>query len=132
MIRLPRPIYDAILKQARSQMPDEACGYLAGKNGVVEKHFELTNTDHSPEHFTMDPKEQFQAIREARTLGLEMIAVYHSHPETPARPSEEDIRLAFDSSIYYVIVSLKDDSGDIKAFKIRDRQVEKHGIEIDS
>jgi proteasome lid subunit RPN8/RPN11 len=66
-----------------------------------------------------DPKAQFQVGREARKDGLEILANYHSHPETPARPSLEDIRLAFDPNISYVIVSLAAEMPDIKSFSIK-------------
>jgi len=79
----------------------------------------LTNIDHSPEHFSFDPAEQFQVLRSARADELEIIANYHSHPETPSRPSEEDIRLAYDPNILYLIVSLAAKVPVLKAFSIQ-------------
>ena len=64
-------------------------------------------------------------MRQAREEDLEIIAVYHSHPETPARPSVEDIKLAYDPNVSYVIVSLADNKEDIKSFLIRDSKVDK-------
>ncbi len=64
-----------------------------------------------------------------RKKDLVPIAVYHSHPETPARPSKEDIRLAYDSDIIYLIISLAGKVPDIKSFKIRKDQVEKDQVE---
>ena len=90
----------------------------------------MTNIDHSPEHFSFDPAEQFKVLREARKEGLEIIANYHSHPATPARPSVEDIRLAFDPQISYVIVSLSSDIPVVKSFLIRNGVVEKEEIQI--
>ena len=116
MIYIPTEIVDAIKKQAVGESPDEACGYLAGKDNRVVSRIQMTNVDHSPEHFTFDPVEQFDAIKRAREEGYSLIAVYHSHPATPARMSEEDKRLAYDTEIVYVIMSLKDDL--MKAFKI--------------
>lgn len=54
----------------------------------------------------MDPKEQFEAIKDMRREGLQMIGNFHSHPESPSRPSEEDKRLAYDPKIRYLILSL--------------------------
>jgi proteasome lid subunit RPN8/RPN11 len=76
----------------------------------------MTNVDHSPEHFSFDPKEQFQAVKRARSLGLELVGVYHSHPATPARMSNEDIRLANDVSLRYLIYSRPDNR--IQAFAV--------------
>jgi proteasome lid subunit RPN8/RPN11 len=125
MIHIPQHIINSIIAQALNELPDEACGLLAGNGNQVEKQYPLTNTDHSPEHFSFDPKEQFTVLRETRKQGLQIVANYHSHPETPARPSEEDIRLAFDPNIAYLILSLQNIENPIlKAFSIREGTVE--------
>ena len=72
----------------------------------------------SSEHFSLDPKEQFSIIRQARNEGSEIIGVCHTHPASPARPSAEDIRLAYDPNIIYVIASFYNETRDIKAFRI--------------
>ena len=131
MLQIPQQIIDDIFDHARKGLPEEVCGYLAGTGRTVTKQFRLTNIDHSFEHFSFDPKEQFQAVREARNLGLEILANYHSHPATPARPSEEDIRLAFDPNISYVIASLAAELPDMKSFRIKDGQVEKEEILVE-
>ena len=76
-----------------------------------------------PEHFSFEPAEQFATVRQMRAAGVRLRAVYHSHPATPARPSPEDIRLANDPSLSYVIVSLAGLQPDVKSFRIRDGQV---------
>lgn len=118
MLKLPKSIYYGIIEQALRELPNEACGLLVGFENEVKKQFPLTNIDHSPEHFSFDPKEQFQVLREARAEGLKIIANYHSHPETPSRPSEEDIRLAYDPNIIYLIASLAAEIPTLKAFQI--------------
>jgi proteasome lid subunit RPN8/RPN11 len=129
MIYIPQSIIDGIIAQARKELPNEACGLLIGNENEAVKQFPLTNIDHSPEHFSFDPKEQFGVLKEARSQGLQIIANYHSHPESPARPSEEDIRLAFDPDIIYIILSLQEkDNPVIKAFSIKAGKVEQ--IEI--
>jgi proteasome lid subunit RPN8/RPN11 len=125
MIRIPQNIIDGIIAQARKELPDEACGLLVGKDNEVIKQYPLTNIDHSPEHFSFDPKEQFGVLREARKDGLRIIANYHSHPESPAHPSAEDIRLACDPNMIYIILSLQNKEAPvIKAFSIRAGRVE--------
>ena len=119
MIRIPAHIYDGIVAQAYAELPNEACGLLVGAENEVVKQHALTNTDHSPEHFSFDPAEQFQVFRSARSEGLSIIANYHSHPETPSRPSVEDIRLAYDPNILYLIVSLAAEIPVLKAFNIQ-------------
>jgi len=118
-MRIPETIIETILAQGERESPNEACGYLAGTAGEVKTTIPMTNADHSPEHFSLDPREQFAAVRQARAEGLEILAVYHTHPATPARPSPEDIRLAYDPAIIYVIVSLVPGRREAKAFRIR-------------
>jgi proteasome lid subunit RPN8/RPN11 len=122
-VKINRAIIDIIFNQGRNESPNEACGYLLGKDGVVVTALPLTNIDHSPEHFSLDPKEQFSAVRRARAEGLEIIAVYHTHPASPARPSVEDIKLAYDPNIVYVIASLAAETKAVKAFRIIKGQV---------
>ena len=130
MISIKQSIIDQIVAHARHELPNEACGYLAGDDGVVTHSYQLTNIDHSPEHFSFDPAEQFQTVRDARNKGLQIVANYHSHPATPARPSVEDIRLAYDPEISYLIISLASNQSDVKSFRIKDSIVEKEEIII--
>lgn len=131
MIVISQAIVDRIVAQARSELPNEACGLLAGKDGEVVEQYPLTNVDHSPEHFSFDPKEQFRVLRESRAQGWQIIANYHSHPASPARPSKEDIRLAFDPAIIYIILSLQEKENPvIKAFSIREGEVKPVDVKI--
>ena len=94
---------------------------LAGDSGVVKAHYEMSNSDQSGEHFTLVPEEQFQVIKAIRTSGLSLLGIYHSHPASPARPSEEDIRLALTPDVVHVIVSMQNpDQPDIRGFNIED------------
>lgn len=128
MIRVPQHIIDAIFEQAYKELPNETCGLLAGTQAEVVKLFPMTNIDHSSEHFSFDPAEQFKVLREARAEGLQIIANFHSHPETPSRPSEEDIRLAYDPNILYFIASLAADIPVLKAFRIQNGKVTEEEI----
>ncbi len=112
MIVFSQEQYQTILKDALAAAPLEACGLLAGvADGAVKrvcKVYLMTNMDHSPEHFSMDPQEQFAAVKDMRCHDWKLLGNFHSHPASPARPSEEDKRLAFDSTASYVILSLLD------------------------
>ena len=129
-VKIPRHIVEAIYAQAAQEAPIEACGYLAGKADSVSKHYPMTNIDQSAEHFSLDPTEQFAVIKRVRAEGLEILGVYHSHPETPARPSQEDIRLAYDPTISYVIASLAENQYTIKSFRIADGNVLQEALEV--
>ena len=130
MIKIPQSVYNEVVAHALKDNPIEACGYLAGINGEVKYAIPMKNTDESNEHFSFDPQEQFDAFKKTKSEGLRLIAVYHSHPETPARPSEEDIRLAYDPNVSYVIVSLASETPVMKSFLIKNKTVEIEEIEV--
>lgn len=130
MLKLQKGILQNIFAHAERELPIEACGYLAGNDGVITEQYVMKNIDASTEHFSFDVQEQFSVLKDTRAKGLKILAVYHSHPETPARPSKEDISLAFDPEVSYVIVSLADGKKEIKSFKIRDGAVEHEVLEV--
>ncbi|ARE86925.1 CysO-cysteine peptidase [Clostridium formicaceticum] len=122
IIKISKEDYNKMIKQAEKEFPLECCGLLAGIKTedeiFIKKIYPLTNIDQSSEHFTMDPKEQFAAIKQMRTDGYILVGNYHSHPYTPSRPSEEDKRLAYDGNILYGILSLQDQEPVLNFFKI--------------
>ncbi len=130
MIKITEEVIRNIIAHAQADAPVEACGYLGARDDLAIECLHLTNVDDSPEHFNLDPAEQFAAARSFRKRGLQLRAVYHSHPASPARPSQEDIRLAFDPSLSYVIVSLAESSPVVKSFSIQNGSVTPEPIEI--
>ena len=130
MLRIKNTIVKSLIAHAQKELPYEACGYLASDDDMVVQHYELTNIDMAADHFNMDPAEQFAAVKDMREKGLRLCAVYHSHPETPARPSVEDIKLAYDPNITYVIISLASSVADIKSFRIQKGKVLPVSMEI--
>lgn len=135
MITLTLKDYEKIVAYAEKCLPSEACGLIAGfldgkGNKHIEKVYLLTNLDNSSEHFSMDPKEQFQAVKNMRANGIVPLGNWHSHPETPSRPSEEDKRLAFDSTASYMIVSLADGTPVLNSFHIEGTNSNKEDLVI--
>ncbi|MBU4252100.1 MAG: M67 family metallopeptidase [Candidatus Omnitrophica bacterium] len=118
-MKILRKVIREIVDHAKQEAPLEACGYLGSKDGIIKKIYALTNIDKSNEHFSFEPKEQFLAVKDARAQGLEICAVYHSHPASPARPSQEDIKLAYDPNMSYFIISLADGNKELRAFSIK-------------
>ena len=116
---IPQKIYSQLIEAAEGSSPLEACGLLAGNGSDINKFYEMTNADASPEHFTMLPEEQFVAIKDMRANGTDMLAIWHSHPETPPRMSEEDIKLAYMPGIVHVILSLANpEAHEIKGYQV--------------
>lgn len=136
MITLKKADFDIILRHAESVLPEEACGLIAGEitdgGKIIKKVYILTNIDHSNEHFSLEPKEQLAAIKDMRAAGLTPLGNWHSHPESPSRPSEEDKRLAYDSKASYLILSLMDRERPVlNSFKISGDTAENEGLVID-
>ena len=125
MISIHRKCLEQFKQDAQVQLPNEACGILAGKDGVISHYIAMTNIDQSPEHFSFDMAEAFKVQKQLRKDNLEYLAVIHSHPKTPARPSIEDIALAYDSTKFYLILSLLKDGGGCQAWKIFSSDLER-------
>lgn len=122
--------YNLMYEYALKELPNEACGLIAGidrPDGTREitKVYLLTNIDNTNEHFSIDPKEQLDSIKDMRALEIKPLGNWHSHPESPSRPSEEDKRLANDSKASYLILSLMDDNPVLNAFHIENVDGEK-------
>lgn len=118
-VSITETAYQSILAQAQKDAPVESCGYLLGPDKeTATENYPMTNIDHSEEHFSFDPKEQFAVLKYARTNGLKIVGNWHSHPASPSRPSEEDKRLAYDPNILYFILSLAEETPVLNAFRI--------------
>lgn len=127
MIYLKKNDFLKIFNWARTCFPEEACGILAGEiidgNRYINEVYLLENIDHTNTHFSMDPKMQLEVIKDIRNKKLTLIGNFHSHPETPSRMSKEDLKLAFDNNIRYLILSLKDNSPILNAFIVNNHEV---------
>ena len=136
MITLKKSDYEKIIAHARENLPEEACGLIAGKEIDGVKHIEevylLENTDHSRDHFNISPQDQLKAIKDMRSKGLIPLGNWHSHPESPSRPSEEDKRLFFDSKARYFILSLMEEENPVlNAFIVKNHtDVSKDPLQI--
>ncbi|MBQ7419928.1 MAG: M67 family metallopeptidase [Prevotella sp.] len=121
-MRINQNVIDEMIAQAQKDAPNETCGYLLGVDDVVTENYWMENIDHSPEHFSFAPKDQFAALKYARSKGLRILANWHSHPASPSRPSQEDLRLANDPTIRYAILSLHEGIH-LNSFKILNGEV---------
>ena len=111
---------------------EEACGLLASAETgrEIKKVYFLENKDHVEDHFTLDPRDQMNAIKDMRANGLKPLGNWHSHPSSPSRPSVEDIRLAFDSKASYLILSLMADYPVLNSFHIENGEWTKEDLRI--
>jgi len=131
VIRLERRFHDQIVHQAQEEFPNEACGLIAGKDGVPARLYRMRNEDDSPKTYRFESKEQNRVMNEIDGQGLDLWAIYHSHPATEAYPSKTDRERAHTEWVdpetgehlpwfpgtYYLIVSLRDDKPVLRAFR---------------
>jgi proteasome lid subunit RPN8/RPN11 len=138
-LHLTKDQVEKMIRHAQREYPNEACGLLAGKacpeqgrrDARAEKVYQMTNADHSPVTYRLDPEEQFRAFTEIEEKGWELVAVYHSHSHSPAYPSATDLELAFYPDSLYLIISLADrDRPIIRAFRIVEGMIEEERVEI--
>ncbi len=97
---LPGGLWAEMETDVRQKYPEEACGILAGSftNGVYQAQvvFPLENIFHSSNRFRVNPQQQVNCIYLIQSQGLELIAIYHSHPQGGTRPSSTDQGEFFD------------------------------------
>ena len=130
-IRVRAGIVEEMLRLARSEPRIECCGLLAGLDGVITRIFPAKNALSSPTAYEVAPQELFQLFRSMREEGLDHLGIYHSHPASENAPSASDIELAgYPNEAYFIISLLPAASHPIRAFSIRDGDVEELGIEI--
>jgi proteasome lid subunit RPN8/RPN11 len=117
-LQLPAELYHRLLAHLRSTLPREGCGLIAfDANGAVEL-FPGTNTEASETRYNMDLAEVVAAFNEIDRHDWRLGAIYHSHPQSPARPSATDLSFAFYPDALMVIVSFAVEPPDLRAFRI--------------
>ncbi len=130
MINIKSHVINTLFEYAKEAFPIEACGYLTGNDGIVDEAIVLKNIANSPFRFAMDPDQQLQVIRNVRKQRKQVIACFHSHPRGPAVMSQEDIKLAYDKSISYLIVSISDKDKPIGSFRVDHSGVYEEDVKI--
>jgi proteasome lid subunit RPN8/RPN11 len=127
-MRISRGQWDKLIAHARDEAPNECCGYARLSDGAVAEVFRGQNTRMSPYGFDLDGP-SLLAANELDAEG-QGVAVYHSHPRSPAEPSEQDKNLAQYPHWIYLIVSL-DGEPHVRAWRIVDGSVEEEALEVD-
>jgi proteasome lid subunit RPN8/RPN11 len=119
MLRLTREVHQQLLGHARSAMPAEAVGLLGGLDGAVTVAVRLANLA-GPGAFRADPRAQFLAQRQLAAAGLEVLAIYHSHPGGGAVLSARDLEFAAPWQVVQVVVAVARPWGrpdEVRAFR---------------
>ena len=116
---IPAEVRSALVEHAQAELPNEACGLLVLRDGVAERLVQGRNRAASPYRFELevDPETWF-----LEDDGYEL-AVFHSHPSSPPRPSRTDVEnIGLWEGRPYVILSLR--TGDLAAWTIADGSID--------
>jgi proteasome lid subunit RPN8/RPN11 len=114
-IIIPRQLWQAMREQVSRDAPLESCGLVAGHGRRAEQVYPITNLLASPVRFRMEAREQLQAFESIETCGLELLAIYHSHPTGPEIPSETDLEES-QYEVVNLIWSPREDNWQARAF----------------
>jgi proteasome lid subunit RPN8/RPN11 len=130
--RLPTEMRAAIIAHAVREAPRECCGLIAGRHGLPMRLYETRNVAVGNRFYEIDPAQlidlEFRELPEQET---EIVAIYHSHPESPAYPSATDVELAFWPDAVFLICSLADrDRPEIHGFRIRDGAIDEVALAL--
>ncbi len=130
-LEIPEDLLTRLIEHARQEYPLESCGILAGKNGKITKLYPMENTQKSSSCYLVAPEEQLRIFQEIEEEGLELSAIYHSHPHSPAFPSQRDLDSAFYPDSLILIISLMEDKvPQIRAFQIAEGKIEKKTVKV--
>jgi [CysO sulfur-carrier protein]-S-L-cysteine hydrolase len=128
-LNLTPGVWQSMRRQVRRLAPLEACGLLAGMNRRVEMRIGVRNADQSPLHFHMEPLEQWRAFQRIESAGLELLGIYHSHPNGPDRPSPMDIAEAM-YPVVQVIWFQQEGKWQARGFRIEAGKVREVALEV--
>jgi proteasome lid subunit RPN8/RPN11 len=130
-LEIPEDLLNRLIEHARQEYPLESCGILAGKNGKITKLYSMENTHKSSSCYLMAPEEQLRVFQEIEEEGLELSAIYHSHPHSPAFPSQRDVDSAFYPDSLILIISLMEDKVvQIGAFQIDEGKILQKAVKV--
>jgi proteasome lid subunit RPN8/RPN11 len=121
LLNIPRIVYEGMICHALAERPLECCGLLAGvirEDGVgaVRLRYPLVNAAASPVEFESEPRSHFSADRDIRRQGLEILAIYHSHPTSEPMPSRTDRQRSWGDGVVNLIVSLATPTPTVRAW----------------
>jgi proteasome lid subunit RPN8/RPN11 len=128
-VRISRSDWDALVAHAREEAPNECCGYFRCEDDAIVGVTRATNDRHSPWGYELDGKSMYALWKLSEEDGFQ-VGTYHSHPKSPAEPSQTDINLAANWPDYlYVIVSL-DREPSVRGWWLKDGKVEEVPLDV--
>jgi proteasome lid subunit RPN8/RPN11 len=109
-VTVPRPVAEELMAHARSELPNEACGLLAGSlaSGRACTYHPARNAEASPLRYSVHPEDLVRITFAIEEAGKELVAIFHSHTHSSAVPSATDRRASMYPDQFYVIATLAD------------------------
>ena len=121
---LPRALRDEVVAHARETAPEECCGLLLGDGETVRRVFRCRNVHPAPDtRYLIDTAQVVEVFRRSADFDRELVAIYHSHPRSPAVPSPIDRLEARWPDAAYVLVSLRADPPEIFGYRIKNDEM---------
>ncbi|MBV9012561.1 MAG: M67 family metallopeptidase [Pseudonocardiales bacterium] len=134
VLTIRRDLVEAMVKHARRDHPDEACGVLAGPQGSdrPERFIPMLNSARSMTFYEFDSGDDIRLHRELESRDEERVVIYHSHTATEAYPSRRDIDIAGYPEAHYVLISTRDpDSDELRSYRIIDGEVTEEPVVVE-
>jgi [CysO sulfur-carrier protein]-S-L-cysteine hydrolase len=128
---IPAALRDEIIAHAREGLPNEACGILAGRDGRVERFFPAQSDEPSPFYYRIEARDQIRIMNAIDDAGLDLVGIYHSHTRSPAYPSRTDAEQAFWPDAVYVIISLADETADVRGYRMKDMAITEEALRVE-
>lgn len=126
--------YHEMVAHVRSCFPEEGCGFVGGVDGRAIRIVPVENHLHSPVAYEMEPVAQIRAMLALESAGMELLAIFHSHPDGPAFPSPSDVAQAYYPDTMHVIISFssrRDEAPHVSAYMISDGRIERAELIVD-
>jgi [CysO sulfur-carrier protein]-S-L-cysteine hydrolase len=131
---LTRSQVEELVAQARREAPNETCGLIGGKDDRALQIYPLRNVDDNPRiRYLAEPLELLHAIRDVEEAhDWQVLAIYHSHPASPAYPSPTDVERAFYPDAVYVLISLMNpELAQVRGFQIKEEQISEITLQVE-
>ncbi len=133
MILTPSQV-ERLIAQARADAPNETCGLIGGREGRALQIYPLKNVDDNPRiRYLAEPEGLLRAIRDVEEdHDWEVLAIYHSHPASPAYPSPTDVSRAFYPEAIYILISLMNpEMAQVRGFAIQDAKITEVTLDVE-
>jgi proteasome lid subunit RPN8/RPN11 len=126
----------AMAVAAAKAWPQEACGLLLGRrteDAVWVDEFRPTGNDAADARrgYLVPPLDLLAADRDAQAAGREIVGIWHSHPDAPARPSARDLAEAHEGYSYGIHAASREGAGELRFFELRDGALGERGWQLE-